>query len=40
MTVLWLIVWVLSGAPQLEPWNSWLVALGICLVIDVLGLAN
>ena len=36
MSVIWLIVWLLHGTPRLYEWNNWLVALIVCLAIDVL----
>ena len=38
MTLLWLIVWVLSGVPEVGHWNAWMIALGVCLLIDILGI--
>lgn len=40
MTVLWLIVWVVGNTPAVtfNPPNNWGVALGVCLVVDVLRL--
>ena len=40
MTILWLIVWVLSGAPEVHMWNSWAIGLAVCLAIDVFGLSQ
>ena len=40
MTVLWLIVWLLKDTPEVYAWNSWLVALVVCVVVDVLGTRN
>ena len=40
MTVIWLIVWLIAGTPQVlvfGAWNSWGVALGVCLAIDLMG---
>jgi len=39
MTVLWLIVWLVSGNPVLELSlsNPWIVGLGVCIIIDILG---
>lgn len=37
MTVIWLIVWLIEGTPELHQWNNWLVALLICLAVDVFG---
>lgn len=38
MTIIWLIVWLIQGAPQVAQWNTWMVALMVCIVLDVLGL--
>ncbi|GAA3394950.1 hypothetical protein [Cryptosporangium minutisporangium] len=40
MTVIWLIVWLILGTPAVlawGTWNSWGIALFVCLAIDVLG---
>jgi hypothetical protein len=40
MTVIWLIVWLIQGTPHVAswvPWNSWGVALFVCLAVDFLG---
>ena len=37
MTVFWLIVWAIDGAPALHQWNAWLIALLVCIVADALG---
>lgn len=40
MTVIWLIVWLIKGTPQVTawgPWNSWGVSLFVCLAVDLLG---
>ena len=40
MTVIWLIVWLFNGTPQVlmfGAWNTWGVALGVCLAIDLIG---
>ena len=40
MTFIWLVVWLLSHTPHLEmfgSWNSWGIALAVCLAIDVIG---
>lgn len=37
MTFLWFIFWLLSGTPQLHQWNAWLIALIVCIVLDVTG---
>jgi hypothetical protein len=40
MTVLWLIVWLVQGTPDVSswgPWNSWGIALFICLALDLIG---
>jgi len=34
LTILWLLIWLSNGTPQLEAWNNWAIALGICLFID------
>ncbi len=38
MTFIWIVVWLLSGTPQvfIHPINNWGVALGVCLLIDAL----
>ena len=36
MTFIWLLVWLFSDTPNLEMWNSWAVALAVCVIIDVL----
>ena len=35
MTILWLFIWWINGFPQVEAWNSWCVALVVCLIIDL-----
>jgi hypothetical protein len=40
MTVIWLIVWLVQGTPDVNswgPWNNWGVALFVCLAIDLVG---
>lgn len=37
MTLFWLIIWLCYSAPTVAPWNSWLVALIVCVVIDLGG---
>lgn len=40
MTVIWLIVWLIKGTPGVAawgPWNSWGVALFVCLAVDLIG---
>ena len=40
MTVIWLIVWLINGTPDVAswgPWNSWGIALFVCLAVDVVG---
>ncbi|MFF5986521.1 hypothetical protein [Prauserella flavalba] len=40
MTVIWLIVWLIAGTPDVAswgPWNNWGVALFVCLAIDLIG---
>jgi hypothetical protein len=40
MTVIWLIVWLIGGAPDVASWgqwNSWAIALFVCLAIDLVG---
>jgi hypothetical protein len=40
MTVIWLIVWLIKDTPDVVswgPWNSWGIALFVCLAIDLLG---
>lgn len=38
MTVFWLIIWLLSGTPnvQFSPANAWAIGLIVCLIIDVM----
>lgn len=39
-TVIWLIVWLIKGMPNLEwfgTWNDWSVALLACVIFDVFG---
>lgn len=33
--VIWLIVWLIEGTPQVEPWNAWLVSLIVCAVLSL-----
>lgn len=40
MVMLWLIVWLLSGAPKLAEWNKWLVSLIICASDSLLHLVR
>lgn len=42
MTILWFLVWLFSGTPHVEAgiingpgFNSWGVALAICVVVDI-----
>jgi hypothetical protein len=40
MTVIWLIVWLIASTPRVlmfGAWNSWGVALAVCLAIDFMG---
>jgi hypothetical protein len=40
MTVIWLIVWLVQGAPEVAswgPWNGWGTALFVCLAVDLIG---
>lgn len=37
MTFLWLIVWLIQDTPALHQWNNWLIALIVCVVIDLVG---
>jgi hypothetical protein len=30
-----LIVWLVSHTPPVEPWNKWLVALVVCIILDM-----
>lgn len=39
-TIIWLIVWLIYETPQLEQWNNWLIALIVCVVIDVLSMLD
>jgi hypothetical protein len=37
-TVIWLVVWLIAGTPNLEwfgSWNDWAVALLGCIIFDV-----
>lgn len=39
MTFIWLVVWLIAGTPDVDswgPWNSWGIALFVCLAIDVI----
>lgn len=39
-TLIWLIVWLINGMPNLEwfgTWNDWSVALLACVIFDVFG---
>jgi hypothetical protein len=39
-SLVWLIVWLVQGTPNLEwfgTWNDWAVALLACIVFDVFG---
>lgn len=35
MTLIWLLVWLFSDTPPVEPWNAWLVALIVCAFVDL-----
>lgn len=37
MTLLWLIVWLVSGAPEfaLDSANGWLISMGVCVFLDL-----
>lgn len=37
MTFVWLFIWMINGFPQVFMWNSWLIALIVCIVIDIIG---
>ncbi len=40
MTFIWLIVWLIAQTPDVaswSPWNSWGIALFVCLAIDLVG---
>jgi hypothetical protein len=40
MTVIWLLVWLVKDTPDVAswgPWNSWGVALFVCLAVDLIG---
>jgi hypothetical protein len=40
MTVIWLLVWLIAATPDVAAfglWNSWGIALAVCLAIDLLG---
>jgi hypothetical protein len=34
MTFIWLVVWLIAGLPHLTAWNSWLIALVVCIALD------
>lgn len=38
MTILWLAIWAIKGAPSVYMWNNWAVGLSVCFAIDVFGL--
>jgi hypothetical protein len=38
MTMVWLVVWLINHTHPLHRWNGWLVALLVCLAIDLLGI--
>lgn len=35
MTVLWFFCWLMSNTPKLHEWNNWLLALIVCIIIDL-----
>jgi Mg2+-importing ATPase len=40
MTVIWLVVWLIKDTPEVAswgPWNSWGIALFVCLAVDLIG---
>ena len=37
MTDIWLILWIVSGTPDVHEWNGWAVWLAISVVADFLG---
>lgn len=40
MTFLWLIVWLIAHTPAVQmfgAWNTWGIALAVCVVIDLMG---
>lgn len=40
MTVIWLLGWLINETPDVAswgPWNSWGVALFVCLAVDLIG---
>lgn len=37
MTLLWLLVWLAQGTPDLAFWNKWAVTLAVCVFIDATG---
>lgn len=42
MTFIWFIVWLLSHTPTIaftgpHAWNSWTIALVICVLLDLMG---
>ena len=37
LILLWLIVWLIAGVPQVEAWNAWLVSLLVCGFVDLFG---
>jgi hypothetical protein len=40
MSFVWLVVWLIWHTPQIQmfgSWNSWGIALGVCIAIDLIG---
>ena len=33
--LLWLLVWLWHGTPQVAPWNAWLVSLIVCFLLSL-----
>lgn len=40
MTIIWLIVWLIHDTPAVHDWNGWMVALVVCIIIDVLSVGE
>lgn len=37
MTAVWLLLWIVFGAPDVYQWNAWAVWLTVCVAADLLG---
>lgn len=35
MTFLWFVIWLIDGTPAVATWNSWAVALAVCVFLDL-----